>query len=637
MFWKKKTPDLSILSNTPSGGFSKYVIGILIILFCILIGFGIWGYTWSQKYNERVAPNVFIGSIDVSGKTMSDVRILLQKKSDDLLAQGISVRLNGETKMLPLSTLIDSDSVEDVTIDIDQTAQSIFSVHQDTNSFIHAGKLFIGLFEPTSVPIRFTTQNEAITESLHTLFSSSEKPATDTSFVISPSSTGWDIHATEGVAGTEVETKNFLSTLNEQLRWLKSDTIELALVAKSPTINASQAETEIPLIQNILKTAPYPITHKEDDGTIATWPLTAQKLSAMLIPLPDGSVGMQKESFDAFIKPITMAVNHLSKNARFQITGNRVTEFVQSEDGRSVDEERLFEDTLHTIQTQSTEPIQLVTRVEKTSVTTASVNDLGITDKLGVGFSSYKGSPKNRIKNIQNGVNLLNGLLIAPGDTFSLIQALRPFTKENGYLSELVIKGDKIEPELGGGLCQIGTTTFRATMNSGLPVIERSNHSLAVSYYNDPSNHNPGTDATIYEPAPDFKFTNDTGHYILIGAENLTDKQQLRFTFWGTTDGRKGSYTPPIVLRRIPVGEKITTETTNLKPGVEKCQEAHIGADASFTYSIEHTDGTIVKRVFNSHYRPLPKICLIGTDPTKIKSVEPQEITTTPTTNATPN
>ncbi len=637
MFWKKKTSDLSILSNTPSGGFSKYVIGILIVLFCILIGFGIWGYLWSQKYNERVAPNVFIGSIDVSGKTMSDVRILLQKKSDDLLAQGVSVRLNGETKMLPLSTLIDSDSIEDVTIDIDQTAQSVLSIHQHSNPFIHAGKLFIGLFESTSVPIEFTTQDEAITESVHALFSSAEKSATDTSFVISPSPTGWDIRVTEGIAGTEVETKNFLSMLNEQLKWLKSDTIELALIAKSPTINALQAETEIPLVQNILKTAPYVITHKEDDGAVTTWPLPAQKLSLMLIPLPDGSVGIQKEPFDVFIKPITAAVNHPSKNARFKITGNRVTEFVQSEDGRSVDDERLFEDTLHAIQTQSTEPIQLVTRVEKTSVTTASVNDLGITDKLGVGFSSYKGSPKNRIKNIQNGVNLLNGLLIAPGDTFSLIQALRPFTKENGYLPELVIKGDKIEPELGGGLCQIGTTTFRATMNSGLPVIERSNHSLAVSYYNDPSNHNPGTDATIYEPAPDFKFTNDTGHFILIGAENLTDKQQLRFTFWGTTDGRKGSYTPPIVLRRIPVGEKITTETTNLQPGVEKCQEAHIGADASFTYSIEHVDGTIVKRVFNSHYRPLPKICLIGTDPTKIKSVEPQEITTTPTTNATPN
>jgi len=216
--------------------------------------------------------------------------------------------------------------------------------------------------------------------------------------------------------------------------------------------------------------------------------------------------------------------------------------------------------------------------------------------------------------NIQNGVKLLNGLLIAPGETFSLVAALSPFTLENGYLPELVIKGDKIEPEVGGGLCQIGTTTFRATMNSGLLVTERSNHSLVVSYYNDPSNGNPGTDATIYDPAPDFKFTNDTDDYILFQAENLKDIKQLRFTFWGTNDGRKGSYSPPIVTRWIPVGETQNIETLDLEPGVEECQSAHIGADATFVYTVEKIDGEKIETTFDSHYRPLPKICLIGVE-----------------------
>ena len=92
------------------------------------------------------------------------------------------------------------------------------------------------------------------------------------------------------------------------------------------------------------------------------------------------------------------------------------------------------------------------------------------------------------------------------------INRFEPFTIEAGYLPELVIKGDEIKPEIAGGLCQVGTTMFRAAMNSGLKITERQNHSLVVSYYNDLSNGNPGTDATIYDPHPDFRFLNDTGN-----------------------------------------------------------------------------------------------------------------------------
>ena len=66
-------------------------------------------------------------------------------------------------------------------------------------------------------------------------------------------------------------------------------------------------------------------------------------------------------------------------------------------------------------------------------------------------------------------------------------------------------------PEYGGGLCQIGTTVFRAAVNSGLPITERRPHAYRVVYY-EPA----GFDATIYDPRPDLRFINDTENYILI-------------------------------------------------------------------------------------------------------------------------
>jgi len=248
------------------------------------------------------------------------------------------------------------------------------------------------------------------------------------------------------------------------------------------------------------------------------------------------------------------------------------------------------------------------------AITTENVNDLGITEVLGVGYSNYSGSPKNRVHNISIGVKKLNGTLIPPGQEVSLLSILRPFTETAGYLPELVIKGDKIEPEVGGGLCQIGSTMFRAAMGAGLPITERRNHSLVVSYYNDPRNHNPGTDATIYDPAPDLKFVNDTGHFILITTAMNSENGDLTFTLWGTSDGRKGEYTEPVVERWIAAGEDKLIESPDLAPGQKKCQAAHVGAVTSFTYTVTKADGTKIETPFPSTYRPLPKICLVGVD-----------------------
>ncbi len=237
---------------------------------------------------------------------------------------------------------------------------------------------------------------------------------------------------------------------------------------------------------------------------------------------------------------------------------------------------------------------------------------LGIREVLGVGVSNFAGSPANRIKNIRTGAKKLNGLIIPPGAEFSTISSTLPYTDDGGYVPELVIKGSRLVPEIGGGLCQIGTTLFRMAMNGALEITERRNHSLAVSYYNDLGNGLPGTDATIYEPSPDFKFKNDTGHSVLIQTEVNTKTGDLVFTLWGTNDGRRGYYDPPKVLRWIPYGESVKIPSPEMGPGTENCQKAFRGAETTFTYYRFFGDGTEEKKEFASSYRALPQICLVG-------------------------
>lgn len=129
------------------------------------------------------------------------------------------------------------------------------------------------------------------------------------------------------------------------------------------------------------------------------------------------------------------------------------------------------------------------------------------------------------------GASKFNGVLLKPGETFSFGKLLGEVDASTGYVPELVILGDHEEKQYGGGLCQVSSTAFRAALAAGLPITERVNHAFAISYYTWPYAA-PGVDATIYYPAVDFKFVNDTGHYILM--QTTMSGVDLKFDFFGT-------------------------------------------------------------------------------------------------------
>ncbi|MBI5793763.1 VanW family protein [Candidatus Uhrbacteria bacterium] len=609
-------PDHETSLSALSGGFWNTRRLLFVVCLVLLSGLFSGTFVWARGYEGRIPPRSFVGEVDMSGLDPETALQKLQSLSDALIASGIEIRLGDTQATLPLST----DVAQLVEFDLDATIEELMANHSD-QPLLDTMNMSLRLLRKGHAAIDVALQKELIQSTVRSLFPDAETLSVPTLFSISAqqdSPEPWSITVVPGAHGEEFVFEPFLQNLQRNLATLSNTTLTLTVQSVDPDVSEQEASLQIEQAQRALEAAPFTITSQDQ-----TWELDTNTLASMLTPGTLGQLSLNQDLFDAWASTMIEAVAVPVQDARIVIANARVSEFVESHEGIDVHVQTLFEDLVKAVRREAPAQIALTTSIIEPSVKTADVNDLGIDEILGVGTSSYRGSPTNRRGNIQNGVNLLNGLLIPPGETFSLLSALSPFTIENGYLPELVIKGDKITPEIGGGLCQIGTTTFRATMKSGLPVIERQNHSLVVSYYNDPSNGNPGTDATIYEPAPDFKFINDTGNYILFQAENLIDLQELHFTFWGTSDGRVGSYTPPVVERWIPVPEKQIVETTDLEPGVEQCQNAHIGADASFTYTITRPDTSIEETVFTSHYRPLPEICLVGVEELTKEDVDP--------------
>jgi vancomycin resistance protein YoaR len=240
-----------------------------------------------------------------------------------------------------------------------------------------------------------------------------------------------------------------------------------------------------------------------------------------------------------YVKTLAGKIDATSTEPALTIQENRAVEFIPPQTGRKTD---LFQSTLDALKAlEQDQPVTALAVIETAPhASLAQQNNFGINELIAQGTSNYSGSPKNRIHNIQVGVEKMKGIIIQRGEEFSFNKYLGPVDGQHGFLPELVIKKSGTVPEFGGGLCQVSSTTFRAAMAAGLPITQRRNHAYAVSYYAP-----QGTDATIYPGVVDLKFVNDTPGAILVWPY-LKDKNILVFDFYGTKDSRQVTLEKPL-------------------------------------------------------------------------------------------
>ena len=254
--------------------------------------------------------------------------------------------------------------------------------------------------------------------------------------------------------------------------------------------------------------------------------------------------------------------------------------------------------------------LTLATSVTKAAIRADTLASAGVSQLIGSATTDFVGSPINRVWNIGQGQRSLNGILIADGKEFSTLDGLGPIDGVHGYRPELSIVNNRTVLEDGGGLCQVSTTLFRSALSAGLPITERYNHAYRVGYYE--VGVGPGLDATIYSPAPDFKWKNDTGHPIYVQSHIVGTK--LTFELFGTSDGRTAAVSAPTIVSESPPGDPIYANTDTLPKGTTKQTEhPHPGAVTTVSYTVTRGGQAVNSQTFRSTYRPWPAQYLVGT------------------------
>lgn len=604
----------------------KWLLAPAIIFFILSVFAALCSFAWNKIYSHRIYPNIFIGSLDVGNKTVEQAKNLINSEVNKISQTGVLFSYkNGATAVMPLIASAGADiAVQIAYFNVEQAVGQAFGYGRNRGTLTNLKEKLSLLAGKKQLFIPISINQPQAEKILQHAFAPIFLPAEDAKLAVQKKQPegNYEFSVEKEKAGKIIDCEQAIDQMVKNLSALNNKEIKLATITQYPKIFSADALNIGAKAEKILSAAPLTLAYENKK-----WIIDKDALAGMLALEKNDSefdkitVGLDEAKINVHLREqIAPQINRKPIEAKFQMSGGKVSEFQNGQDGIVLDTEETFSKIKHEI--FNSNPIELAVNKLPVLSSAGDLNDFGIKEIIGIGSSNFAGSPANRRHNIKIGAAAVSGTLIKPGEEFSLLKILGEVSAAAGYLPELVIKENKTTPEFGGGLCQIGTTVFRATLESGLPVTMRRNHSYRVQYY-EPA----GTDATIYDPWPDYKFINDTPHHILIQAKFSGDN--LSFEFWGTKDGRVVEKTKPIIYNIIKPEPTKIVETVELKPGEKKCVEKpHNGADAYFDYKISYADGQIEEKRFSSHYVPWREVCLLGVE--KLSGTDNASATSTP-------
>jgi vancomycin resistance protein YoaR len=246
-------------------------------------------------------------------------------------------------------------------------------------------------------------------------------------------------------------------------------------------------------------------------------------------------------------------------------------------------------------------------------VTEANLHQLGIRELVSIGKSDFTGSAAYRVHNIGVGMQLLNGLLIAPGEEFSFNKNIGQINAANGFVEGAAIIQNRTQQEFGGGICQDSTTMFRAAFWAGLPITERWGHSFYISWYDKyalgPRGNGPGLDATIFTGGPDLKFVNDTGAWLLIQAWSNPKTGVAQIELYGTKPNRTVDLTHKVYDHVPAPTEPVFVADPKVPRGTIKHTDKARGGMTIDVYRLVVENGAPrPPELFRTRFRPWPNI-----------------------------
>ncbi|MCP4540963.1 MAG: hypothetical protein GY832_27830 [Chloroflexi bacterium] len=403
--------------------------------------------------------------------------------------------------------------------------------------------------------------------------------------------------ATVAEAGRHLDVDASLAALSQAVTRLAPGEVTLVVHEVLPAVaDAQAARAEAEALLNGPLTL---VLDQPREGDPSPWVIPVEQLVSMLVIQTKGDelhTTLDEGALRSYVRGLTATLAVEPMDARFHFNDDlgQLEPISPSVKGRALDVETSVARIVQELLAGNHHVPLVVQTVSPRYPDTATAEELGIVELVVEGDSYFIDSPSGRDNNIRVATPKFDGIVIGPGETFSFNHYLGEVTAETGYDESYIIAGEQLAIEVGGGICQVSTTAFRAAFFGGYPVDQWWYHTYRVGYY-ELMGAGLGMDATVYSPLVDFQFTNDRSYPLLIETEIEEGAHRLVFRFYSTDDGRQVEKDGPDISDRTAPGPPIYQLDETLAPGtVIKWQSAVNGMTATIGRRVLDAEGNQV-------------------------------------------
>ncbi len=556
---------------------------------------------YRNRWAGHIFPGVHVAGITIGGMSPAEAAAAVAAGGLDPAAP-MTVDIAGERAVLPPGV---------IWLDSEGTIADASAVGRTGNRIRRLSEMLSARFTRPSVAPRIVRDEVAIRSAVALVAADFDRPASDALLTFD----GPTVHLTQPQVGRKLDQEAAVSALigtADAAGWPIRD-IALPAVAQEPVVTDAQAAFEKAswLLEG-------PIVLKAFNQEWSTSPEQIAPLLSSAVIDQRIAVTVDSERLAALLQPVTESISRTASNARFNFdeASGALTVVEPGVTGRAVNVERTAERLL-----QLPEPGPRNLQIAIDFVAPGMPDDvtadtLGIRELVHEEVSFFRGSSPDRVHNVALAASKFDGALIPPDAVFSFNDQIGDISVETGYKETLIILDGATADGVGGGVCQVSTTLFRAAFWSGLPIVSRTAHGYRVGYYE--QGQPMGLDATVYRPVLDLKIKNDSLAWILVETETDKPNMSVTFRFYGTNSGRNVELVGPIVSAETAAPPARVEIDPSLPPGASNTIElSRSGASVMVKRLISGGDigDEPIEEAFYSVYRPTGALTAVGPAP----------------------
>jgi vancomycin resistance protein YoaR len=500
------------------------------LFFLALLAAGVLAFPYALDvyYADRVLPGVRVQGVNVQGVSREALRAALATRYADFLDRPLTLTYGDQVWQPGFKEL-------GVRFDADSAVRDVLAAGRTGGPVARLQALWALWWGGLDVAPRLVVDARTTQQYLVTLAPTVEQPPRDAALSVAEGK----VIGTPSAAGRQLLAPETTNDTLLALRTLSPQTVALRTRELAPTVGDATLARAQGTAQTLLSS---PLTLVDGDRS---WTWTSDKLADFLRVEPRGTtlaVELDSAKLTKATERLAQLADSGSVEPRLRFAEGGLQIIQEGQAGKRLKQPEAIAAISQTLTLNQaiTRTLALPMEAVSPQITADKLATLGIVELIGEGRSSFEGSADYRITNIKAGAARMDGVLIPPDSEFSFNTQLGDVDAANGFVEGYAVVDSRTQLEWGGGVCQDSTTVFRAAFWAGLPITERYAHPFYISWYDRfgfaDYGDGAGLDATIYTGVNDFKFANNTGHWILMQAEVDDANQILTVRLYGTKD-----------------------------------------------------------------------------------------------------